>query len=137
MTAEESRVLLEGFNQAWNAHDVDAMMSFMADDCVFVASAGPGRDGQRHVGRDAVRKAYLAVLGEMPDARWHAHEVFVVGRTAFSLWTLTGTTPDGAPVEVDGIDHFEIEAGRIKTKNAFRKARRSAGQDVLQAAARP
>lgn len=123
MAAEEATALLEAFTQAWNAHDIDAMMAFMAEDCAFVASAGPERNGRRHVGRDAVRKAYSAILDDMPDARWSACGVFVTGNTAFSLWTLTGTQRDGTVVDVDGVDHFEIENGRIKTKNAFRKTR--------------
>ena len=33
--------VLQDFADAWNRHDVDALMTFMADDCVFEASAGP------------------------------------------------------------------------------------------------
>src|ERR1044072_4474848 len=32
---------LQAFADAWNQHDVDALMSFMTEDCVFEASAGP------------------------------------------------------------------------------------------------
>lgn len=32
---------LDAFAGAWNRHDVDALMGFMTDDCVFEASAGP------------------------------------------------------------------------------------------------
>ena len=32
---------LQAFADAWNRHDVDALMSFMSDDCAFEASAGP------------------------------------------------------------------------------------------------
>ena len=31
---------LQAFADAWNRHDVDALMSFMTEDCVFEASAG-------------------------------------------------------------------------------------------------
>lgn len=134
---EETTALLEAFAQAWNDHDIDAMMAFMAADCEFVASAGPQRDGERHVGWDAVRKAYQAILRDMPDARWSASGVFVTGDTAFSLWTLIGTRRDGTVVDVDGIDHFVIENNRIKTKNAFRKARQPLHRGELQTTARP
>jgi hypothetical protein len=59
---------LQAFADAWNRHDVDALMSFMADDCVFEASAGPEVFGQRHVGRDAVRAAYAEVWATFSDA---------------------------------------------------------------------
>ena len=43
--------LLERFAEAWNRHDLDALMSMMTDDCVFDASAGPQVDGQRSEGK--------------------------------------------------------------------------------------
>ena len=42
--------LLDRFADAWNRHDLDALMSMMTDDCVFEASAGPEVDGQRSEG---------------------------------------------------------------------------------------
>jgi ketosteroid isomerase-like protein len=39
--------LLDRFADAWNRHDLDALMSMMSDDCVFEASAGPDVGGQR------------------------------------------------------------------------------------------
>lgn len=46
---------LRAFADAWNRHDVDALMSFMTEDCVFEASGGPETCGTRYVGREAVR----------------------------------------------------------------------------------
>jgi uncharacterized protein (TIGR02246 family) len=62
--------LLERFADAWNRHDVDALMTMMTDDCVFEASAGPEVDGQRSEGKQAVRAAYAAVFETFPDAHW-------------------------------------------------------------------
>ena len=39
--------VLQAFADAWNRHDVDALMSFMTQDCVFEASAGPDICGAR------------------------------------------------------------------------------------------
>ena len=33
--AQVSNEFLQAFADAWNRHDVDALMSFMSDDCVF------------------------------------------------------------------------------------------------------
>ena len=49
--AEVTLEVLQAFADAWNRHDVDALMSFMADDCVFEASAGPAVCGTRYAGR--------------------------------------------------------------------------------------
>jgi taurine dehydrogenase small subunit len=54
--------LLECFADAWNRHDLDALMSMMTEDCVFEASAGPQLAGNRSVGQPAVRVAYAAVF---------------------------------------------------------------------------
>ena len=47
---------LEAFCGCWNRHDIEGLMSFMTDDCVFQSSAGPDACGTRYVGRDAVRQ---------------------------------------------------------------------------------
>ena len=52
------------FSAAWNRHDVDALMRFMHDDCVFEAAGGNDACGTRHVGRDAVRRAFAAAWAE-------------------------------------------------------------------------
>ena len=62
--------LLDRFADAWNRHDLDALLSMMTDDCVFEASAGPQVDGQRSEGKHAVRAAYAAVFEAFPDAHW-------------------------------------------------------------------
>jgi Ketosteroid isomerase homolog len=47
---EISTAVLQAFAEAWNRHDVDALMSFMTEDCVFEASAGPDVCGTRFAG---------------------------------------------------------------------------------------
>ncbi len=61
--------VLHAFADAWNRHDVDALMSFMAEDCVFEASAGPGVCGTRYSGRESVRAAFAEVWATFPDAQ--------------------------------------------------------------------
>ena len=39
--------MLDRFADAWNRHDLDALMPMMTDDCVFEASAGSQVDRQR------------------------------------------------------------------------------------------
>ena len=114
---------LQAFAEAWNRHDVDALMSFMSDDCVFEASAGPEVCGQRHVGRDAVRAAYAEVWATFPDARWGNARHFVEGDRGVSEWTFSGTRADGSRIEVDGCDLFTFRGGKIQVKDSFRKNR--------------
>jgi steroid delta-isomerase-like uncharacterized protein len=115
--------VLQAFADAWNRHDVDDLMSFMTDDCVFEASAGPDVHGERHVGRDAVRAAYADVWATFPDAHWRGARHFVVGKRGVSEWTFSGTRADGSRVDVNGCDVFTFRDGKIALKNSYRKNR--------------
>jgi ketosteroid isomerase-like protein len=114
---------LEAFSAAWNRHDVDALMRFMTDDCVFDTAAGPDRHGTRHVGQAAVRAAFAAAWQLVPDAQWRDAVHHVDGNFGSSQWTFTGTAADGSRIEVDGVDLFTFRAGLIARKNVFRKTR--------------
>lgn len=114
---------LQAFAEAWNRHDAEALMSFMPDDCVFDASAGPDACGTRHVGREAVRAAFVDVWNTYPDAQWRSPRHFVCGDRGVSEWTFTGTRADGARVEVNGCDVFTFRDGKIALKNSYRKNR--------------
>ena len=50
------------FDKGWNAHDLDVLMSFMADDCVFETAGGPEACGTRHTGRERVRAGFAQVF---------------------------------------------------------------------------
>ena len=115
--------VLQAFAEAWNRHDADALMTFMTDDCVFDASAGPEVCGTHHVGRAAVRAAFEAVWATFPDAQWSGARHFVHGDRGVSEWTFTGTASDGTRVEVNGCDLFTFRDGRIAVKNSYRKNR--------------
>lgn len=114
---------LQAFAEAWNRHDAEALMSFMSDDCVFDASAGPDACGTRHVGREAVPAAFVDVWNTYPDAQWRSPRHFVCGDRGVSEWTFTGTRADGARVEVNGCDVFTFRDGKIALKNSYRKNR--------------
>jgi uncharacterized protein (TIGR02246 family) len=115
--------MLDEFAAAWNRHDVDGLMACMAEDCVFEAAAGKEVSGTRHVGREAVRRAYAAVFETYADGRWNHPRHFVSGDRAVSEWTFTGTMKDGAKVEVNGCDIFTLKGGKIALKNSYRKQR--------------
>ena len=119
----ELYALLDRFADAWNRHDLDALMSMMTDDCLFQASAGPHADGQRSQGKEAVRAAYAAVFAAFPDARWSSPRHVIAGDRGVSEWTFTGTHTDGTRVEVNGCDLFTFRGGQIAIKNSYRKNR--------------
>jgi steroid delta-isomerase-like uncharacterized protein len=121
--AEVTTEVLQQFAEAWNRHDIDGLMSFMAEDCIFDASAGPDACGTRYVGRDAVRAGFRDAWQAFPDARWSSARHFVTGDRGVSQWTFTGTAADGTRVEVDGCDVFTFREGKIAVKDSYRKNR--------------
>jgi ketosteroid isomerase-like protein len=62
--------LLLRHTEAWNRHDLDALMSLFADDCVFEASGGGEVCGKRYQGKREVRGSFAEILEMMPDAEW-------------------------------------------------------------------
>jgi steroid delta-isomerase-like uncharacterized protein len=121
--SEVTPEVLQAFAEAWNRHDIDALMSFMAEDCVFEGSAGPDVCGTRYVGRDAVRSGYEDVFATFPDAHWGGARHFVHGDRGVSEWTFTATRAGGGRVEVNGCDVFTFRDGKIALKNSYRKNR--------------
>lgn len=122
-TAEVTTEVLQAFADAWNRHDVDAIMSFMTEDCVFEGSSGPDVCGTRYVGLDAVRNGFAEVWATFPDAHWGNARHFVCGDRGVSEWTFTGTRANGTRIEVHGCDLFTCRDGKIALKNSYRKNR--------------
>lgn len=119
-----AEAFLQSFADAFNAHDLDEIMSHMTDDCVFEASAGPDLNGEKFTGQAQVRKAFEDVFTMYPDARWNNPKHFISDDRGFSEWTFTGTRKDGTKVEVTGCDLFTFDDGKIAVKNSYRKNRR-------------
>lgn len=120
---EVSVDFLRSFADAFNAHDISAIMSFMTDDCVFEASAGPDFNGEKFTGQEQVRKAFENVFETFPDAHWGNSKHFILGNRGFSEWIFTGTKSDGTKVQVTGCDLFTFKDGKIAIKNSYRKNR--------------
>ena len=114
---------LLAFSEAWNRHDLPALMSFMHPACIFETVGGPEVFGSRHEGPAAVAKAFEAAWLNFPDARWLNGRHFVAGQQGVSQWTFCGTAADGSRIEADGVDVFTFKDGQILLKNAFRKDR--------------
>jgi steroid delta-isomerase-like uncharacterized protein len=114
---------LDSFADAWNRHDVDAILSMMSHDCVFEASRGPDVKGTVYVGQEAVRRGIEEVFATFPDAQWRRPSHFMAGDRGVSEWIFTGTGPDGTRVEVQGCDVFTLRDGKIAVKNSYRKQR--------------
>ena len=122
-TAHRRRDTMVAMMAAFNARDVDGVMACMAQDCAFHASAGPEAEGQRHIGRDAVRLATEAIFVAFPQAAWTEGEHVVAGDAGLSSWRFVGQRADGSAVDVRGCDVFAFSGDLIALKDSYRKAR--------------
>jgi len=114
---------LQAFGEAWKRHDVDTIMRFMADDCVFETTAGKEVYGTRYEGRERVREAFARVFKMFPDAHFGNARHFVAGDRGLSEWIFTGTTAEGEKLEVNGCDVFMFANGKIARKDSYFKNR--------------
>lgn len=126
MIQPENTVSLEflaSFAEAWNRHDLDALMAHMAPECVFMASVGTAVEGTEWRGTAAVREGYASLWTNFPDAHFEVLGDFVCGDRGVSEWIFSGTRVDGVKVRARGCDVFTFRDGKILIKNSFRKQR--------------
>ena len=124
MVTDRNLDLLHVVFDAFNRHDLDAIMMAFADDCVFESPRGPERWGRRFVGKDEVRRGLSARFEGMPDVRYDDGEHFSCGQRGVSEWTIRGTTTTGDLIEVRGCDLWTFnDDGRIVRKDSFWKLR--------------
>lgn len=109
---------------AFNRHDLDAIMSYFADDCVFDSPRGPDVWGRRFVGKEEVARGLAARFEGIPDVHYGDDDHFVCGARGASEWTISGTTTGGERVEVRGCDLWKFDDdGKLVYKDSFWKIR--------------
>jgi rhodanese-related sulfurtransferase/ketosteroid isomerase-like protein len=111
---------LRQFGAAWARADLDALMGFVTDDCIYLASVGP-EPGTTYRGREDVRRGFAAMLAYDQGREWHAGTVVVAGERGFAEWSFTETTTNGGRRLIRGCDLFQFRDGQISKKDAYRK----------------
>ena len=126
VTTSTLKEILEAFNR----HDLDAIMEFFSEDCSFDFPRGQEAWGQRFIGKPQVREALASRFKGIPDVHYgdDSHWVSADGDKGLSEWTLTGTTVSGVPVKVRGCDLWEFRDGKVTRKNSFWKIVEPANQ---------
>ena len=117
VTPETMKQVLEAFNR----HDLNAIMEFFADDCTLEMPRGPEPWGQRFNGKDQVRDALAGRFKGIPDVHYGEDRHWVAGNRGVSEWTLTGTTTSGIHLNVRGCDLWEFRDGKIIRKDSYWK----------------
>ena len=114
------------YNDAWNAHDLDAIMSMHAPDMVFdnhtAGESAQGEEVRRHIG---------SIFETWPDIRFETRRAYVREGLVVQEWTATAThvrtmqrgdlvaDPTGNVVAWDGLDVIPFEDGLVKRKDVY------------------
>jgi steroid delta-isomerase-like uncharacterized protein len=117
---------IERYNQAWNAHDVEAIMAMHAPDMVFHNhTAGESATGEE------VRAHLESIFRTWPDIRFETRRLYVRDGLVVQEWTATAThkntmrrgdvvaEPTGREVHWDGMDIIPFEDGLVKRKDVY------------------
>jgi ketosteroid isomerase-like protein len=112
--------LIERYNEAWNAHDLDTIVSLHAPGMVFENHTA----GERAEG-DEVREHIGAIFESWPDLAFTGRRLYARDGLVVSEWTATATAPDGRRLTWDGVDVFPCEGGRILRKDVYSASHRA------------
>jgi len=110
---------VQRFNEAFNRHDLDAIMACMTPDCVF-DSTRPPPDGERIEGAGPVRAYWEAFFIRSPQARFETEELVAFGDRCVVRW-IYHWVRDGKAGHVRGIDLFRVVDGRVSEKLVYVK----------------
>jgi hypothetical protein len=113
--------LMRAINAAFNARDIDRIMSFFADDATFLMARGPDPCGRRVQGKEAIRRVLAERFAVIADMRWDHIDHFVAGQRAVSVWMVTGHGADGEVLDYQGCDIYEFSGDKIKRKDTYWK----------------
>ena len=114
-----AQAVVEQFNEAFNRHDVDAIMALMTEDCVF-ENTRPAPDGTRIAGQAAVRAFWTEFFQRSPKAHFDTEELIDSGDRCVVRWIYRWVR-DGVSGHVRGVDVFRIRDGRVAEKFSYVK----------------
>jgi steroid delta-isomerase-like uncharacterized protein len=120
------RAAIDRYNEAWNSHDLDAIVAMHAPDMVFDNhTAGESATG------DEVRGHIGAIFDTWPDIEFTTRRLYVRQGLVVQEWAASAThaktmrrgdltaEPSGKRVEWDGLDVIPFEDGLIKRKDVY------------------
>jgi ketosteroid isomerase-like protein len=108
------------FNEAFNRHDVDAVMALMTDDVRF-ENTSPAPAGEVFQGQAAVRAFWDRLFASTPDAFFGAEEIVGAGDRCTVTWRYDFTSGDGTRGYIRGIDLFRVRGGKVAEKFSYVK----------------
>ena len=127
MNGVELQGFIDRYNQAWNDHDVDAIVEMHTPDSVFENHT----TGDVNVGREAIGESISGIFTVFPDLRFETRRAYIRDDLVVQEWTARGThlgkmsraglevEPTGRSVEYRGMDVIPIENGLVARKDVY------------------
>ena len=118
---------IERYNDAWNAHDVEAIVAMHTEDSVFENHT----TGDVNVGREAIGQAIAGIFRVFPDLTFEGRRQYIREDLVVQEWTARGThqgtmtrsgievEPTGRTVEYRGMDVIPIREGLVARKDVY------------------
>ena len=125
-SAAELERMIERYNDAWNAQDLDAILALHAADMVFENHTA----GERAEGEE-VRDHIGGIFDAWPDLRFAGRRLYVRDDLVVQEWTATAThsnemrrgeivaPPTGKQIEWVGMDVIPFADGLIARKDVY------------------
>jgi steroid delta-isomerase-like uncharacterized protein len=119
--------LIAAYNDAWNRHDVEAILAMHTDDSVFQNHTSGGKA----VGKAAIREIFDSVFAAFPDIQFEARRVYIRDDVVTQEWTATSTLaipysrgsitvqPSGRKISWDGVDVIPFVGGLVARKDVY------------------
>jgi steroid delta-isomerase-like uncharacterized protein len=127
VNGDELQAFIDRYNNAWNRHDVDAIVSMHTDDSVFENHV----TGDVNVGREAIGRAITGIFSVFPDLEFEGRRQYIREDLVVQEWTARGThlgkmtrasievEPTGRSVEYRGMDVIPIRDGLVARKDVY------------------
>ena len=116
----ETLAAVHRFNEAFNRHDVDAVMRAMTEDCVFENTLPPP-DGERFEGQAQVRSFWERFFRSSPTSVFEAEETFAAGDRCVVRWLYRWTDEEGRAGHIRGVDVIRVRGGKVAEKFSYVK----------------
>lgn len=118
-SAAELEAMIQRYDAAWNAHDVDAILALHAPGMVFENHTAAER-----VEGDAVGPHIARIFESWPDLAFRNRRLYARDGVVVSEWTATATDGEGRRLEWDGVDIFPCRDGLILRKDVYSSSHR-------------